>query len=182
LRYIAFLRAVNVGGRVVKMARLRELFAELGLGNVRSYIQSGNVFFETDEADRAALTGAIERHLHAALGYEVGVLLRTVAEVEEIIALDPFREVAPSPDVRLCVVFVSGALPTDLAFPLVSPKGDVEIVGAGSGAIFLVSRLINGRPADPTKFVETSFGVKGLKATTRFYGTTVKILEAARGG
>ena len=82
MTYIAFLRAINVAGRTVKMARLRELFAELGFANVRSYIQSGNVFFETDETDRALLTGMIAGHLLQALGYEVGVFLRTIPEVE----------------------------------------------------------------------------------------------------
>ena len=48
--------------------------------------------------------------------------------------------------------------------------------------IFLVLRIVNGRPADPTKFIETTFGRKGLKTTTRFFGTTGKILAAARKG
>src|SRR5512146_2301016 len=70
MRYIALLRGVNVGGHMVKMERLRALFAELGLDGVRTYIQSGNVFFEAADGDRAELTRAIERHLRAALGLE----------------------------------------------------------------------------------------------------------------
>ncbi|HEV2405968.1 MAG TPA: DUF1697 domain-containing protein, partial [Ktedonobacterales bacterium] len=77
MRYIALLRGVNVGGHVVKMERLRALFAELGLSNVRTYIQSGNVFFDTEQTDRVALTASIEEHLRAALGYAVPVFLRT---------------------------------------------------------------------------------------------------------
>ena len=88
--YIAFLRGINIGGHNVKMEHLRELVGELGLTHVRSYIQSGNVFFETTEADRACLTRKIEEHLRAALGYEVPTFLRTVAEVERALRLDPF--------------------------------------------------------------------------------------------
>ena len=71
MRYIALLRGINVGEHQVKMAALRRLFADLGLANVGFYIQSGNVFFDSDEADRAALRARIEGQLRASLGYEV---------------------------------------------------------------------------------------------------------------
>ena len=96
--YIALLRGINVGGHTVKMERLRGLFGELGLERVRSYIQTGNVFFESDEADTRTLQATIERHLRAALGYEVATCLRTVAEVEQLLARDPFKEIAVTPE------------------------------------------------------------------------------------
>jgi uncharacterized protein (DUF1697 family) len=178
--YIAFLRAINVAGRTVKMARLRELFAELGLANVRTYIQSGNVFFETDETDRDLLTGMIEGHLLQALGYEVGVFLRTIPEVEQIFALDPFAGVEENADNRLGVVFAEGLLPRELAFPIQSPRRDVTIVGMTAGEIFCVCWLVNGRLGDPTRSIAAACNLRSLKATMRFYGTTAKILEAAR--
>ena len=61
------------------MTRLRELFAELGPANVRTYIQTGNVFFDSEE-ERPALRRRIEAYLQAALGYAVPVCLRTVEE------------------------------------------------------------------------------------------------------
>jgi uncharacterized protein (DUF1697 family) len=178
--YIAFLRAINVAGRTVKMARLRELFAELGFAKVRSHIQSGNVFFETDETDRALLTGMIAGHLLQTLGYEVGVFLRTIPEVEQIFALDPFKEVEVTPDIRLCVVFAEGPLPRDLALPLWSPKRDVTIVGLTDGEILCVYHLVDGRMGDPARSIAATCNLRSLKSTTRFYGTTAKILEAAR--
>ncbi len=63
MKYIAFLRGINIGGHQVKMEQLRELFRKLGLTDVRSYIQSGNIFFETAETDRVRLTRKIEQHL-----------------------------------------------------------------------------------------------------------------------
>lgn len=121
--FIAFLRAVNVGGRTVTMERLRALFGELGLTGVRTYIQSGNVFFTADAGvDRAALTCRIEAHLSQALGYQVPVMLRTVDELAATLALDPFREVEVTPEVRLCVVFLSEPLPAGIAPPLRSPR------------------------------------------------------------
>ncbi|MER5638543.1 DUF1697 domain-containing protein [Kitasatospora sp. NPDC002227] len=176
--YIAFLRAVNVGGRTVKMERLRALFTELGLGGVRSYIQSGNVFFTTDETDRAALTRRIEEHLAAALGYDVPVMLRTVEEVEELVEADPFAGVEVTPEVRLCVVFLSEPLPADFAFPVRSPKGDWEILSATPGAAFTVMHLKDGRlGGNPAAAFPKSYRGSG---TSRFFHTTVKILAAAR--
>ncbi|MFF7988528.1 DUF1697 domain-containing protein [Kitasatospora xanthocidica] len=178
--YIAFLRAVNVGGRTVKMERLRALFAELGLGNVRSYIQSGNVFFTTDgpagAAERAALTRRIEEHLEQALGFPVPVMLRTVDEVAGLLAADHFREVEVTPDVRLVVAFLSEPLPAELARPHRSPKGDVEVLGADPGAAYVVIHLRDG------KWVTKDMFGKGYRGsvTSRFLHTTEKILAAAR--
>ncbi|WP_329563646.1 DUF1697 domain-containing protein [Kitasatospora sp. NBC_01266] len=179
--FIAFLRAVNVGGRTVKMERLRELFAELGLRDVRTYIQSGNVFFTTDaDVDRAALTRRIEEHLATALGYPVPAMLRTVAELAAVVDADPFHGVEVTPDLRLCVVFLSEPLPVGLALPHLTPKGDLEVIAATPTEAYVVAHLINGRP---TGNAATAFG-KAYQGhgTARFFHTTVKILAAARKG
>jgi uncharacterized protein (DUF1697 family) len=175
VEYVALLRGINVGGHTVKMERLRELFAELGLGNVRTYIQSGNVFFETAQVDRRALTRTIEQHLRAALGYDVPVFLRTVAELEEIVANDAFGHVEVSPDTRLCVVFTSSSIPGDLALPVSSPKGDMEIIHTTEYEAYIVWHIIDGRP--PAAY---NFKALGNKTTTRFFHTTAKILAAAK--
>jgi len=73
-KYIAFLRAVNVGGRVVKMEQLKKIFEDLKLKNVKTFIQSGNVIFETMEKDKNILTKKIEKKLKASLNYEVLVI------------------------------------------------------------------------------------------------------------
>ena len=62
-RYIAFLRAVNVGGRVVKMDELKKIFAMPGINNIATYIQSGNVVFDAAGDDDAALKKKIESKL-----------------------------------------------------------------------------------------------------------------------
>ncbi|MFI9272541.1 DUF1697 domain-containing protein [Kitasatospora sp. NPDC052896] len=179
--FIAFLRAVNVGGRVVRMERLRELFAELGLADVRTYIQSGNVFFTADTGtDRAALSRRIERHLHAALGFEVPTVLRTVPEVEELLAADPFRDVEVTPEVRLSLVFLTEPLPADLELPRRSPRGDLEVIGAAGSTAFVVTRTLDGRPAgNPAGVFGPAYRGHG---TARFFHTTAKIVAAAKRG
>jgi uncharacterized protein (DUF1697 family) len=81
--YVAFLRAINVGGHTVKMDRLRAIFEELGFDEVETFIASGNVIFGTTAAAKT-LDATIEKALHDALGYEVITFLRTSAEIAEI--------------------------------------------------------------------------------------------------
>jgi uncharacterized protein (DUF1697 family) len=176
MTYIALLRGINVGGHTVTMARLRGLFAELGLANVRTYIQSGNVFFDGGTEDRSVLRRQIEEHLHTALGYAVPVCLRTVKELERVLALDPFRGVAVTPAVRLSVTFLAEPATVDLPVPYQTPKGDFELVGKTGAELFVVWHLLNGRPGNGFARIEKAVPVP---STTRFWHTTAKILEAA---
>jgi uncharacterized protein (DUF1697 family) len=82
-QHIAFLRAINVGGRTVKMDALRALFSELGLANVRTFIQSGNVVFDAP-GKAVALERRIEAHLLEQLGYEVETFIRSPDEVRRV--------------------------------------------------------------------------------------------------
>ena len=77
VRYIAFLRAVNVGGRVVKMPVLKKAFESLQLSNVETFIASGNVVFETAASDVLKVERKIEARLREALGYEVTTMVRS---------------------------------------------------------------------------------------------------------
>jgi uncharacterized protein (DUF1697 family) len=159
------------------MERLREVFTSLGLHNVRTYIQSGNVFFESDVKDRAALTRKAEQRLLNELGYEVPVFVRTVAEIEKALTSNPFKAVRVTPDVRLCVIFTSDPLPPNLKLPLHSPKNDFELLAKTHGEVFVVMRQLPGRAGNPSAFIEKTFNVK---ATSRFFATAEKILEAAK--
>jgi uncharacterized protein (DUF1697 family) len=86
---VAFLRAVNVGKRTVRMARLVELAEGLGHGGAWTHINSGNVVFDA-AGSRAALEGSLERTLEAAFGFEVTTFVRTTAELRRAIATEPF--------------------------------------------------------------------------------------------
>lgn len=89
-RYVALLRAINVGGHVVKMEKLRALFDELAFKDVETVIASGNVLFSSGAPNAAALEEKIERHLKAALGYEVTTFIRTPHEMSAVANFDPF--------------------------------------------------------------------------------------------
>ncbi len=105
-RYVAFLRAINVGGHVVKMEHLRGLFASMGLANVETFIASGNVIFETPVKKAADLERRIEARLRDDLGYPVATFLRSVAEVAEIAAYQPFRRTKENRSASLYIGFL----------------------------------------------------------------------------
>jgi len=109
VRYIAFLRAINVGGHVVRMAELRTLFESLRFGRVETFIASGNVIFESAGADAAELESIIEQRLQKKLGYAVTTFLRTPAEVAAAASV-PFA--APDPAVHSMSVGFMKASPT----------------------------------------------------------------------
>lgn len=112
-RYVAFLRAVNVGGRTVKMDELRHLFTGAGLSEVESFFASGNVIFSASAKVTPALEQKIEAHLKKALGYEVPALIRTTTEVAVAASRAPF----PAADVAGAGAFVAAFLrgPLDAA-------------------------------------------------------------------
>ncbi|MEP6916296.1 MAG: DUF1697 domain-containing protein, partial [Acidobacteriota bacterium] len=99
-RYVAFLRAINVGGHVVKMDHLRALFEAMGAANVETLIASGNVIFDTARRNPAALERQIEVGLRQALGYQVTTFLRTLPEVAAVAAHSPFGPSEAEADAR----------------------------------------------------------------------------------
>ena len=120
-RYVAFLRAINVGGHTVKMDRLRALFEDLGFGDVATFIASGNVIFDAAETDATALEARIAAHLEAGLGYPVATFLRTPAELRSIVDRDPYSPVDPAD--RVHVAFLE-APPTAAARDRIAALAD----------------------------------------------------------
>ena len=92
VRYVAFLRGMNLGKRRLEMSRLRQLFAELGYEDVATFIASGNVIFSTTERDAKVLESRIAQSLDVSLGYRVDTFIRTLADVEAIARSTQFGE------------------------------------------------------------------------------------------
>ena len=90
-KYVALLRAINVGGHTVKMDHLRSLFESLGFSNVETFIASGNVIFDS-RTKNDTLERKISKHLKETLGYEVETFVRIIDEVAEVAKYKPFAE------------------------------------------------------------------------------------------
>ena len=112
-RYVAFLRAINVGGHTVPMESLRALFAGMGFADVATFIASGNVIFTTEEADTSGLEGRISQHLRDALGYPVPTFLRTDAQVKAIAGYECFPQAEREAAQSLNVTLLSTPLPKE---------------------------------------------------------------------
>lgn len=85
-RLVAFLRAINVGGHTVEMAKLKQLFERLSLTGVETFIASGNVVFDAPRTATATMEKRIAGHLEKSLGYEVVTFLRTPAELADVLS------------------------------------------------------------------------------------------------
>ncbi len=91
MKYVAFLRAINVGGNaIIKMADLKQMFESAGLENVQTYIQSGNVIFEADQEHVISLEKQVEHQLEEAAGYKIHLFMRTMREMQSILSKSPF--------------------------------------------------------------------------------------------
>jgi len=89
--YLALLRGINVGGhKKILMADLRELFEDKGFTNVKSYIQSGNVVFNSELESETDLTDKIEKMIEDEFGFQVPVRVRTAVQMQEVIEKLPF--------------------------------------------------------------------------------------------
>ena len=89
-RYVAFLRAINVGGHVVKMDALRRIFEKADCAEVETVIASGNVIFSSPSKSEKALAARLAACLEDSLGYVVATFLRTPAELAEAVRRRPF--------------------------------------------------------------------------------------------
>lgn len=178
-KYIAFMRAINVAGHAsVRMSDLRDAFTAAGCKGVRTYIQSGNVIFESPEENITAVFERVRVRLRDLLGAEPGVLLRTVREVEGILRGAPFKSFETEPGIKLYVTFLSGKPRSKPRFPLLSSKEALEAIAMKNREVFIVSRRKkNGFYGFPNNFIEKELGVS---ATSRNWSTVTKIVEFLR--
>jgi uncharacterized protein (DUF1697 family) len=140
-RYVAFLRAINVGGRFVKMERLRAEFEALRFRNVTTFIASGNVLFGAPaSADPAALEATIERRLKKSLGYEVATFLRTPEELAALVRDEPWRDRDAA--ATLWTGFVKSAIAVEVRDKLRALCSDVEDVDARGREVYWLRRTL----------------------------------------
>jgi len=170
--YIAFLRGINVSGKnLIKMTDLKQMFEDMKFKKVSTYIQSGNVTFDTKETDVITLGRKIEKGLHKALGYELSVFVRTKSSLKEIIEQAPFKEYERE---KCYVAFFDEpskkALPE---FPYYNEKAGVLIFEWHDTHAFCISRqTAKGDWGFPNPMIEKEMGIS---ATTRNWNTVMKM-------
>ena len=140
MRYVAFLRAINVGGHVVKMDVLKTTFAELDFTAVETFIASGNVIFDSPSKDRKGLERKIERALDATLGYEVATFIRTLSEVAAIAVHEPFPKAMTAQAASLYVGLLKGPVDETAKRVIASFRSDIDDFHLNGGEIYWMCR------------------------------------------
>jgi uncharacterized protein (DUF1697 family) len=112
-KYIAFLRAINVAGRYVKMEQLRSIFESMGFTDVETFINSGNIIFSVDTDNSKILEQKIEQQLQAELGFEVPTFIRTDQELSAIANHQAFPNLELQSAVALNIAFLADPITAD---------------------------------------------------------------------
>ena len=176
-KYAAFLRGINVGGNnPVPMSVLKKLFEQLGFGEVKTLIASGNVSFEAVESNEKRLHETISAALEKKFGFKIGLILRPMAHLEKLIASNPFNGIEVTPDTRLYVTFLSGdAKPAGkLKVPYEASEKDFRILKATNSEVISVLWLEKGgRTVESMAVIEKEWG---KNVTTRNWNTVNKLV------
>jgi uncharacterized protein (DUF1697 family) len=170
-KYIAFLRAINVGGTtIIKMTDLKQMFESFGLDQVQTYIQSGNVIFESAQGNASTLEQRIERQLEETFGKRIQLFVRTMRQVVEMAAECPFD---PTGDQTVHVVILRGKPSRKAVAELLSLRNEADDFAVlGKEAYNL--RRDREKSIFTNNWVEKVLGVAG---TTRNLTTIRKLAE-----
>jgi uncharacterized protein (DUF1697 family) len=132
MKYVAFLRGVNVGGRIVKMAELKACFEQAGFKDVKTILQTGNVIFGSDKTDIPKLKEQIEGAITKTFNYRAKAQVVSLENLKKIIDANPFTG-APE-QFHQYVIFIENDLETGLVAEAGKQLG--EAVKAGNGVVY----------------------------------------------
>ena len=174
-RYVALIRGINVtGNNIIKMERLRALFEGCGCTNVRTYIQSGNVIFDSKKAPSRCVT-MVEELLAAELGRPIAAHLRTAAELGAIIAANPFAKEKGVEPARLAVSFLNGPPAKERLAALKALDSGRDRFVARGNEIYVYCPDGFGR----SKLASGMDRVLGVRSTSRNWNTVTTLYEMA---
>jgi uncharacterized protein (DUF1697 family) len=170
--YVAFLRGINVSGQKrIPMAELRELLAKTGLSNIETYIQSGNVIFQSSEKSKENLESQIHNAIKSHFGFEVPVLILNPKELKQIFNACPFPENQKT-ESYFMLLFESaeGMLVNEIS----NLSNSNETFQITDSCIYFYSAIGYGKSKFNNNFFEKKLKIT---ATARNYKTMVKLLS-----
>jgi uncharacterized protein (DUF1697 family) len=175
-RYVALLRGINVGGKnAIPMPGLKACFEDAGFGDVRTYIQSGNVVFSTPTSSQATLTREIERMISTTFAhYQASVVLRSRTQMRAVVDRAPQGFGTEPSKYRYDVVFLKSPLTANTASKNVPIKEGVDRLWPGTGVLYS-SRLISRVTQSRFSRIVSLPAYKQM--TIRNWNTTTKLAE-----
>ena len=172
-KYLAFLRGINVSGqKIIKMQDLAKLFESFGFNNVKTYLQTGNILFDSDETDSEKIIKIIDDGIYERLGYRVTIILRTKQELLDIVESNQFKDYEG--DVKYYLTFLAETPKRTPTLPIRMNDIENEVFKYENNYVFTVGFNVKGRYGFPNVFIEKEFGVP---ATTRNWNTILRILK-----
>ena len=133
--YVALLRGINVGGNnKVSMTELKKVFEDLGFSDARTYINSGNVIFKSEDTDEKKMTTEIEKGILAHFGLNIPVVIRSKAEIDRVTKEIP-KEWLNDKDMRTDVMFLWENVDSPDVIKTISTNPDVDILRYTKGAV-----------------------------------------------
>lgn len=169
--YIALLRGINISGqKIIKMADLRTILSAAGLQNVRTYIQSGNILFESDLA-REELTKLIIETIEKHYGFQVPTIILTPAELQKAADNNPYPKAEGN---KLYLTFLSDTANMDGLVAIESVKQEGEAINFIDNVLYFHCPNGAARSKISNNLVEKKLETR---ATTRNWRTTNKLLE-----
>lgn len=175
LKYAAFLRGINVGGRKkVPMAELKKLYESLGFENIKTILNSGNVVFEAPNKSEKTLVREIESAFQERFGFESKTMIRTMSAIQELVDMVPFKNVKIDKDIRLYVTFLREEPKSRLKLPCSPAKDSLLILKITDREVCSMLTIETSRSVDAMAFLEKEFG---KNITTRNWNTIKKITE-----
>jgi len=173
--YVAMLRGINVSGqKTIKMDRLRELCSGLGFRNVQTYFQSGNIVFQTQTENPAAVSKSIGETIHRYFGFDAPVIIRTSKELGNVITINPFLKEKDIDSTKLHVTFLSETARKNSLKNLEALSSGPDRFYAAPHEIYLYCPGGYGRTKLSNNAVEKALSVR---ATTRNWKTTNTLFE-----
>lgn len=173
--YVAFHRAINVSGtKIIKMVHLKQMFEDMGFKNVSTYIQSGNVYFETAKTSNDALSQKIEKHLQKELCYEVETMVRSIDELQAIADNDPYKKIEDDGNAVVYLGFLAAEPAKEQKDILLTFNNEVDECTIKGKEIYILRYRDRGKARFENKLIETKLKVK---CTTRNRKTLLKLIE-----
>jgi uncharacterized protein (DUF1697 family) len=174
---VSLLRAINVGGNnMVSMETLRKLHEELGLKDVKTYVQSGNVVFRAKFRDVKALERKLEDALERRHGFRPPVLIRTAEELRDAVARNPFAGRKGIEPAKLHIVFLAGLPASGAAERIRAIKVGPEEAHLSGRELYVYYPDGAGRSKFTAALIDKSLSTTG---TARNWNTVTKLLEMA---
>lgn len=172
--YAALLRGIGPANPNMRNEHLRRVFEDLGFQGVRSVISSGNIVFESDDTDPAAMETLLEEAWPRGLGFRSTTIIRSEEQFAALADADPFAGLEHGAETYLLVTFFKHPPEIDLTFPYEPPGASFRVVGYVEGGLATVTDATDGPTPDAVAWVEKQFG---KETTSRSWLTVHRILK-----